>query len=415
MLINPFIPSEIASLPEEFFGRSEELEMLERAIAKGSIAIHGPVGIGKSSLLARLGLLVEGFGSAHQSDVVVAVADRSVATLDDAARLVLERFVEVDESQSKIQLRLGNVVSMESSEVCKYFAQGRHLAALKRIIEEEHLRHKELLVLAVDEADKAPRPLAQLFRSISTHVQLEGIKSIRFLLAGLSPFLAEMIEEDAGVNRFVYKAIRLQALSEAEASELIETKLGIVVEAASAEGVLLEVDPSVVEHVVRLSGGHPHLLQLLGSHLVEHEEQDPDGVFDARDLVNSLTTICYEDRAAAYEGTLHLLEVNGMVEAFRSLMEGATSKCPTRIDRRWAIENVDKGPLEWLLEHDVLTIASADEYGLADEFLWVRLVMDSAAQEAALMEGHILDLGTRALTSMEYEEDTVDDEEELLW
>ena len=49
MLKNPFTPSDIASLPEMFFGRHEELGVLERAIVQGSVAIKGPIGIGKSS------------------------------------------------------------------------------------------------------------------------------------------------------------------------------------------------------------------------------------------------------------------------------------------------------------------------------------------------------------------------------
>ena len=51
MLINPFTPSEIASEPQDFFGRAEELKTLERSLMVGSVAIQGPIGIGKSSLV----------------------------------------------------------------------------------------------------------------------------------------------------------------------------------------------------------------------------------------------------------------------------------------------------------------------------------------------------------------------------
>ena len=47
MLFNPFTPSEIASDPDDFFGRNEELRLLERSIQQGSVVIQGPVGIGK--------------------------------------------------------------------------------------------------------------------------------------------------------------------------------------------------------------------------------------------------------------------------------------------------------------------------------------------------------------------------------
>src|SRR4030095_9587384 len=71
------------------------------------------------------------------------------------------------------------------------------------------LKDRELLILAIDEADKCPIPLAQLIRSVSTHVQHEGIKTLRFLLAGVSPFYEQMLSEDSGIARFIYKTISL--------------------------------------------------------------------------------------------------------------------------------------------------------------------------------------------------------------
>ena len=61
LLLNPFTPAEIASSPEDFFGRDRELRTLERSLRKGSLVIQGPIGIGKSSLLARGLLTMEGF------------------------------------------------------------------------------------------------------------------------------------------------------------------------------------------------------------------------------------------------------------------------------------------------------------------------------------------------------------------
>ena len=68
MLPNPVTPAEIAAHPEDFFGRGHELVVMERSIMQGSIAIRGAIGIGKSSLLARTRLLMEGFDSTHKSE-----------------------------------------------------------------------------------------------------------------------------------------------------------------------------------------------------------------------------------------------------------------------------------------------------------------------------------------------------------
>ncbi len=110
-----------------------------------------------------------------------------------------------------------------------------------------------------------------------------------------------------------------------EAAELMEAKLTLVADKAAEEKVDLRVDPEVISRVVALSGGHPHILQLLGSHLVTHEIEDPDGVIDSRDLVNSLRRICYEDRVRAYDSTIHMLELNGRLESLSDLFQFSVS------------------------------------------------------------------------------------------
>jgi hypothetical protein len=81
---------------------------------------------------------------------------------------------------------------------------------------------------------------------------------------------------------------------------------------------------------VSISGGHPHLLQLLGSHLIEHEDSDPDGIIDSRDLHESFQRICYEDRASVYASMLHELELYDQQEALFTLL-GLTAESPYKI------------------------------------------------------------------------------------
>jgi AAA+ ATPase superfamily predicted ATPase len=106
MLHNPFTPSEIASSPDDFFGRDVEMKTLERSLNQGSVAIQGAIGIGKSSLLARARLKMEGFDSDHQSKSVIAVCNKDVQTIDEMSQLVLEGFVSIDERQKKLNSKL---------------------------------------------------------------------------------------------------------------------------------------------------------------------------------------------------------------------------------------------------------------------------------------------------------------------
>jgi hypothetical protein len=102
----------------------DELQTLERSLAQGSVAIQGPIGIGKSSLLARGLLLMDGFRSDHKAKSTIAVGDKDIDTIDKMARLLLHSFVEIDEVQKRIKFKLGNVFESESAEICRNFAGG---------------------------------------------------------------------------------------------------------------------------------------------------------------------------------------------------------------------------------------------------------------------------------------------------
>src|SRR3984893_8862841 len=210
-LYNPFTPSEIAANPDDFFGRSEELNLLCTSVPQGSVAIQGVVGIGKSSLLSRGFIQMEGFASEQSAKYVISVGDKDVKTVDEAARLVLESLISIDETQKKVTFKLGSIFQREATEICRNFSEGRHLSVLKRIVEKQFLDHflgtSGFLLLGIDEADKCPVPLARLVRSISTHTQHQGVKRVRFVLAGVSPFFKKMVEEDVGVNRFFYRTV----------------------------------------------------------------------------------------------------------------------------------------------------------------------------------------------------------------
>jgi hypothetical protein len=397
MLDNPFTPSEIASGPNDFFGRAGELDVLKRALHKGSVAIHGAIGIGKSSLLARTRLEMDGFGANQSSQSVLVVGHKDTRTIDEAARLILEKLVNIDERQRKITFKIGSLFEHESAEISRNFIQGRHLAALERLLDRESLknllRNRELLIIAVDEADKCPTPLAQLIRAISTQLQHQGIQTVRFLLAGVSPFYEQMLLEDRGLARFIYKTISLDPMSSEDATDLLQTKFEAVVESARVAGDNVTIVPDIIPRIVALSGGHPHILQLLGSYLLEHENEDPDGSIDSKDLLNSLSRICYEDRAQAYDATIHMLTLEHELENLEQILELAGHKFPTRILRSDAEEILGAEALKWLVDHDILTVADSSYYGLVDEFLRIRVLLDAEQTQARkeLIERKIID------------------------
>jgi hypothetical protein len=104
---------------------------------------------------------------------VTAVGDRDVRTVYEAARLILESLIRVDETQKKVSFRISSFFEWGSTEIVRNFTEGRHLATLKRLLERQTLRNvlgdQQLLIIAIDEADKCPIAVARLIRSVATH------------------------------------------------------------------------------------------------------------------------------------------------------------------------------------------------------------------------------------------------------
>src|SRR6185503_14305225 len=134
---------------------------------------------------------------------------------------------------------------------------------------------------------------------------------VRFAFAGVSPLHQKMVGEDQGIERAFNRVLTLTPMRGDEIVELLWTKLKIVLNSAQEQGTTLTIDPDVVERIAALSGGHPHIAQLLGSHIIQHEQTTPDGALSASDLLGVLQRICYEDRKATYAATLNMLENSG--------------------------------------------------------------------------------------------------------
>ncbi len=380
MPVNTFIPSEIASRPELFYGRKKELKKLERSIKQGSLTIQGPVGIGKSSLLSRILLHMEGFDSQHNSKCVIATAHRDIDGVDEAARLILEKFVSLDEEKKLLKVNLFKIFEVQSHEVYKNFTEGRHLAVLTKLLEKEYLGigldGREFLIIAIDEADKAPKSLTKLIRVVCNNLQQSGINNVRFVVAGVNPYFKEMSEEDPGIVRFFATPLNVTTMPEYEAEDLIVSKLDECIERSLYDGEEIQYEQEIVDSLVRLSGGHPHLIQLLGWHLIEKEEEEPDGVLNIKDLTDALKTICYEDRVYIYDGMINHLKVESKYSNFLIMIQDCQDVFPTRLERESVEKICDAEEIQWFIDNNYINPVSDAYYGLVDEFVRVRVIMD---------------------------------------
>lgn len=424
MIRNPFIPASIASSPEDFFGRSIELGILERNLMIGSVAIQGSIGIGKSSLLSRIRLLMEGFESSHTCVSFYATAHSDIQTIDDAARILVESLTDVDEINSTISLKFPKIFEIKSTQLIRNFSEGRHLSILNKLLEkqyvDQYLKDKDLLIVAIDEVDKAPVPFAKLIRSVQTHLQQNGIDKVRFCLAGVHPYFQLMVNEDPGINRFFYKNVMLYPMKHDETLTLLATKLDVYRESVFEESSkATEIDHKTVERMAAISGGHPHIAQLLGSHIIENERDNPDNIIDTKDLYNSLWKICYEDREYVYNHSIHFLELNNKFILFKELLSIAREGFPTRIDRSDALSIASVDDLHWFALNNYFLTLEDNDYGLIDEFIRVRIMFDEAEEESAAIERRMLEseaintpktyIESEHEFSEEFEEDSVGD------
>lgn len=395
LLPNPFTPSRVANKPQEFFGRQDQIAEVPRVIRQGSIVIDGPTGIGKSSLLSQIMLAIESpvVGNGPLGVIYPMICSRSLKTPEDVAlRLLAEIMTPISKSTSKkffIPKFFEYQVTTTNTS-----PDGAH--ALKKI--REFLigvvkQTEHLAVVAFDEADKCASAIAQFVRIILTATELDqsGLDRIRFVVAGVSPFYNEMIANDEGIARFVYERYSLPPFDQDEAVEFLEEKIQTVLRSPEGRQVNLHCSDDLYPLVARVTGGHPHLLQLVGSYIIDHEDGDPDNLLDYHDLVGCFQRICFQNRGPVYEKILHEIACDGHLESLKTLLSCADSHCPTHISRSKASTVVEDETCQYLLKKGILSFDSGwNRYRLNDEFLRIRIILDNPDTNPKELEKKLL-------------------------
>jgi hypothetical protein len=212
-----------------------------------------------------------------------------------------------------------------------------------------------------------------------------------------------MANTDRGVTRFIYKCLHLEPLDQDTSQALLDEKFSQLTSSIYDGGGALNIHPDVIDRIAAMSGGHPHLLQLLGSHVVEHEYEDPDGCIDLRDLVGSLREICYQSRGRDYDLLIHTMKNESYFSDYCSFIALAGGRFPSRIDREQALENIDGGSLDWLMSRNIISLQDDKTYSVVDEFLRIRVVLDLQDSKVDEMEVEIIENGEYSLPGDSYE------------
>ena len=331
----------------------------------------------------------------HKSTIVQGVCSKEIKTSDDAAAMILSALPA--QIQSKHKFKIGpSFLGYESESTSASGGGETPMTVLRRFVEETAGPQLEYLIFAFDQAENCPAALTALVRTLITTIELKGCHKLRLILSGVSPYFDKVTDGDTGLNR-VFSQIHVLPLRTHEAQELVETKFRIVVAESEKAGINVHLDPKVLEGIVRLSGGHPHVIQLLGSHLIQHENSNPDDMIDAKDLADAVRRICYEDRGDIYAKVIESLETVDMIRPFVSLLGLAKSNFPTLLMKRDALEVVGADLIEEFIRRDIFVRAGQGKLRLVDEFLSLRLKLD---QEEERGTGQELDYDEREIEQL---------------
>jgi len=395
---NLFWTSGIVSRPEEFWGRNTELSELPDDLHESGIAISGPVGIGKSSLLSNMILAIEGFDTGINGFTVLANCSEKDEPWQIAQKL-FENFRDI--SHRKIAEKGINLKWFHYKETTQErdLKNGDYVNAVAEFLSELSSQHQfEYLAIAFDECHQCPTSLAILIRELKEKLEHSGVSEVRFLTAGIGSYLEKMIRHNQGLERAFQKQISLTPWSEAETIEFVTRKLKAIVAANREDGGQLGVrgagDDDLQLLFYRIGGGHPYLTQLLGSHLVRQENSDPDDYLDVKDLVGGMKKICDTTRVRHYESQTELIESAGLMDAFTSIIDNLEEKNPSRI-RGSVLDGVISGDaLQWFVEFGFLFLYQDGHdpvYQLTDELLRVSLLMRDDQDAAEIEERELLE------------------------
>jgi Cdc6-like AAA superfamily ATPase len=304
---NPFNPNSTVT-PTLFAGRSEQTLQIVRKLAQvkrgmsSNFIFHGERGIGKTALarliryisesnnpdLENLNFLTSYYSvekGQHFRTVLQAVLNQLT---DKLPKPSIERLSErLGDLFNKGKFSFGafgvNVavdsgqmgLPLDGDNLEQYF-KDQAVSVLTNILmglkeEEEQKKYDGLLVI-LDEVHNAKdiQGIAQLIRSITTTLDVNGLGNISFIIIGYSEAIQIFFEGDPSARRS-FDSISLTGMPHEEAKEVLSKGF---------KEAQIEYDEKVLDEKIKFAGGYPHSLQVLGHNLIE---VDTDNYIGAED------------------------------------------------------------------------------------------------------------------------------------
>ncbi|WP_457552223.1 hypothetical protein [Desulfobacula sp.] len=90
-------------------------------------------------------LHMDGFGAEKIASYKIVVGHSDIKTIEDAAKLVLEELVEIDNKAQCLSIGIPKIASFSSTKTFTLFQDGSNVAALNRIIKNLAFKKKVLI------------------------------------------------------------------------------------------------------------------------------------------------------------------------------------------------------------------------------------------------------------------------------
>ena len=304
---NPFNPNSTVT-PTLFAGRSDQtlqiiskLAQVKRGMSSNFI-FHGERGIGKTALARSILHIAESKNQRsenlnfltsyysvekgqHFRTVLQAVLNQltdklpkpSIERLTDRLGDLFKRGkfsfgafgmnVAIDSKQMGFPLDEDNIEQHFKDQVVSVLTN--ILLGLKEV---EKQKKYDGLLIVLDEIHNAKdiQGIAQLIRSITTTLDMNDLGNISFIIIGYSEAIQSFFEGDPSARRS-FDSISLTGMPHEEAKEVL-TK--------GFDEARIGYDKKILDEKVKLAGGYPHSLQVLGHNLIEVDTDNYIGVDD---------------------------------------------------------------------------------------------------------------------------------------
>jgi len=297
---NPFNSNSVVT-PTLFAGRTQQVLQIVNKLSQvkrgmsSSFFLHGERGIGKTAL-AKLIISIAEWGNKDLKNLNFLTSYYSVEKgqhFTSVLQASLNRLTDRLPSSSikRLSERLGDIfkngkfsfgafglnVSVGQSQMelplegdAKQFFKDQSISALTNILsglketKDEEKKYNGIFIV-LDEIHNVENVdgIAQMLRGISTTLDVNGIGNISFMVIGYSEVVDNFFEGDPSAKRS-FDLIHLTSMPLDEAKDVLVKGLN---------EVKVSFDEEPLKNV-KITGGYPHSIQVLGHNLIEVDNND---------------------------------------------------------------------------------------------------------------------------------------------